>query len=106
MSYQPLGPAANTIAEAMQDNPLSRLTIKPELHINAKTKYTEQIGWRVTWKQVDSSSGGMIAWELYAIGKTPQEALQQFAADYQAETDTFIITEEGPIPIQQDTQNN
>jgi hypothetical protein len=81
-------PAGNDIAvvlQAMQDNPLSRFTMKPELSIpkppSGWPAYAEQIGWRATWEQVDSQSGGMIAWELFSTGKTPQECLQQFSQD-------------------------
>lgn len=76
----------DAIFQLMQDNPLSYMTIKPEFNdmkaaLKGQPGYTEQIGWRATWVQVNSDNGTQIAWELFSIGKTPQEAIQRFATD-------------------------
>lgn len=74
------GKATDFIAEALADNPLSNLTIKPLIKLGPG--YSEQCGWRVTWEQV--KAGQMVEWELSSTGSDPLSAIVQFARDLKA----------------------
>lgn len=74
------GKATDFIAEALADNPLSRLTIKPNIRVGPSQMW--QAGWRVTWEQV--KTGQMVDWELSSSGADPLSAIIQFARDLKA----------------------